>query len=54
VVAFANVKHVICLQPVSRVDAAKEIGDNSVKLRKATCAVHKRADKCIESEGGIF
>jgi hypothetical protein len=34
--------------------AATEIRDNSVNLRRATCAVHKRADKCIEAEGGIF
>jgi hypothetical protein len=34
--------------------ATTEIRDNSVNLRKATCAVHKRADKCIEAEGGIF
>jgi hypothetical protein len=34
--------------------ATTEIGDNSVKLRRATCAVHKRADECIEAEGGIF
>jgi hypothetical protein len=34
--------------------AATEIRDNSVKLRRATCAVHKRADKRIEAEGGIF
>jgi hypothetical protein len=57
----------MCLQPVSRIDAqtreevlarimhaATEIRDNSVKLRRATCAVHKRVDKCIEAEGGIF
>jgi hypothetical protein len=34
--------------------AATEIRNNSVNLRRATCAVHKRADKCIETEGGIF
>jgi hypothetical protein len=34
--------------------AAMEIRDNNVNLRRATCAVHKRADKCIEAEGGIF
>jgi hypothetical protein len=34
--------------------AAMEIRDNSVNLRRATCAVHKRADTCIEAEGGIF
>jgi hypothetical protein len=34
--------------------AAMEIRDNSVNLRRATCAVHKCADKCIEVEGGIF
>jgi hypothetical protein len=34
--------------------AATEIRDNSVNQRRATCAVHKRADKCIEAEGGIF
>jgi hypothetical protein len=57
----------MCLQPVSRVDAqtreellarimhaATEIRDKSVKVRRATCAVHKRADKYIEAEGGIF
>jgi hypothetical protein len=44
----------MCLQPVSKVDAATEIRDNSVNLRRATCAVHKRADKCIEAEGGIL
>jgi hypothetical protein len=33
---------------------ATEIRDNSVNLRRATCVVHKRADKCIEAEGGIF
>jgi hypothetical protein len=57
----------MCLQPVSTVDAqtrekllarimhaATEVIDNRVKLRRATCAVHKRADKCIEAEGGIF
>jgi hypothetical protein len=57
----------MCLQPVSRVDAqtreelfarimhaATEIRDNSVKLRRTKCAAHKRADKCIKAEGGIF
>jgi hypothetical protein len=57
----------MCLKPVSRVDAqtceellarimhaATEIGDNGVKLRRVTCAIHKRADKRIEAEGGIF
>jgi hypothetical protein len=34
--------------------AATEIRDDNVKLRRATCAVHKRADKYIEAEGGIF
>jgi hypothetical protein len=34
--------------------AATEMRDNSVKLRTATCAVHKSADKRIEEEGGIF
>jgi hypothetical protein len=34
--------------------AAREIRDNSVNLRRATCALHKRTDKCIEAEGGIF
>jgi hypothetical protein len=35
--------------------AATEIRDNSVNLRRATwAAVHRRADKCIEAEGGIF
>jgi hypothetical protein len=34
--------------------AAREIRDNSVNLRRATRAVHKRADKCIEAEGVIF
>jgi hypothetical protein len=57
----------MCLQQVSRVEvqtreelldrimhAATEIRDYSVKLRRETCAVHKRADKCIEAEGGTF
>jgi hypothetical protein len=34
--------------------APTEIRGNSVKLRRATCAVHKCADKCIEAEGGNF
>jgi hypothetical protein len=34
--------------------AATENKDNSVNLRRATCAVHKGADKRIEAEGGIF
>jgi hypothetical protein len=34
--------------------AATGIRDNSVNLRRATCAVHKHADKCIKAEGGIF
>jgi hypothetical protein len=43
-------KHVMCLQPVSRLDAVSA----HAFWRRATCAVHKRADKCIEAEGGIF
>jgi hypothetical protein len=34
--------------------SATEIRDNNVNLHRATCAVHKRAGKCIEAEGGIF
>jgi hypothetical protein len=34
--------------------AATETRDNSVKLRRATWTIHKRVDKCIEAEGGIF
>lgn len=34
--------------------AAAELKDSSAKLRRATYAVHKRADKCIEMEGQIF
>jgi hypothetical protein len=34
--------------------ATTGIRDNSVKLLRATCAIHKRADKCIKAEGGIF
>jgi hypothetical protein len=34
--------------------AASEIRDNSVNLRRATFAVHKRADNCLETEGGIL
>jgi hypothetical protein len=30
------------------------IKDSHEQLRKATRAVHKRAAKCIEVEGGIF
>jgi hypothetical protein len=33
---------------------ATEIRDNSVNLRRATCAVHICSEKCIEAEGGIF
>jgi hypothetical protein len=33
---------------------ATEIRDNTVNLRRATCAIHKRADRCIEMEGGVF
>jgi cytosine/adenosine deaminase-related metal-dependent hydrolase len=34
--------------------AATELRDNSVNLCRATCAVHKHADKCIKAEGGIL
>jgi hypothetical protein len=34
--------------------AATEIRENSVNVGRATCTVHKRVDKCIEAEGGIF
>jgi hypothetical protein len=34
--------------------AATEIRDKSENLCRAMCTVHKRADKCIEADGGIF
>jgi hypothetical protein len=34
-------------------DAAALIKDSHEQLRRATRAVHKRAAKCIEVEGGI-
>ena len=36
------------------VNAATHIRNNHAKVRKATRAIHRRADKCIEVGGGIF
>jgi hypothetical protein len=48
-------KEQTCEELLARfIHTAMEIRDNSVNPSRATCAVHKHVDKCIEVEGGIF